>query len=203
MPLRLFDGWLDRYGDRVELVLISIAIVLAAAALILILDRALHRLLRRLRPRIQLPSETILTIGRAVSLLLWVAVGFLLLSFWGIAVSGLWTGFVSVAAVIGVGFLAVWTMISNVTASLFITMWRPFHLGAVVELLPENLKGRVVDRNLMFTVLREDNECALFIPNNLFFQKMFRVSARSDRSTFEFLEFEDQPPVALKRAAGD
>jgi small-conductance mechanosensitive channel len=203
MPLNFVAEWLDRYGIRIELVLASIAIILAAAASILIVDRTLHRLLRRLRPRIHLPVETVLVIGRLVSLLLWIAVAFVLLSVWGIAVSGLWTAFVSVAAVIGVGFLAVWTMISNITASLFITMWRPFHLGAVVELLPENLKGRVVDRNLMFTVLREDNERALLIPNNLFFQKMFRVSSRSDRYTFEFLECEDDPAAILRRAAGD
>jgi small-conductance mechanosensitive channel len=42
-------------------------------------------------------------------------------------------------------------------------------------MLPENLKGRAVDRNLMFTALREEGGTILQIPNNLFFQKMFRV----------------------------
>ena len=45
-----------------------------------------------------------------------------------------------------------------------------------VELLPENLKGRAVDRNLMFTVLAEDDGSFLQVPNNLFFQKIFRVA---------------------------
>jgi small-conductance mechanosensitive channel len=58
----------------------------------------------------------------------------------------------------------------------FITIWRPFHLGDNVELLPENLKGRVIDRNLMFTVLSEDSGATLLVANNLFFQKIFRVS---------------------------
>ncbi len=31
---------------------------------------------------------------------------------------------VSAAAIIGVGFLAVWTIIDNITASLFLTIWR-------------------------------------------------------------------------------
>ena len=30
-------------------------------------------------------------------------------------------------------------------------------------------------RNLMFTVLRAENGVRLFVPNNLFFQKIFRV----------------------------
>jgi hypothetical protein len=36
---------------------------------------------------------------------------------------------VSVATIIGVGFLATWAMVSNVTASLFLAIWRPFRLG--------------------------------------------------------------------------
>jgi small-conductance mechanosensitive channel len=55
-------------------------------------------------------------------------------------------------------------------------LWRPFHVGQTVEVLPENLKGRVVGRNLMFTMLSEDSGSVIQIPNSLFFQKMFRVS---------------------------
>jgi small-conductance mechanosensitive channel len=181
-------NWFSQYGIRVETLLGSVAILVVAGAAILTVNRTLQRLLRGLRPRIHLPPETVLQIARTASTLLWIGVAFVLLAFWGISVSGLWASFVSVAAVIGVGFLAVWTMISNITASLFITMWRPFHRGDTVELLPENLKGRAIDRNLMFTVLREGEGRALLIPNNLFFQKMFRVTTAGDRYLFEALE---------------
>ena len=67
-------------------------------------------------------------------------------------------------------------MTSNFTASFFLVLWRPFHVGQTVEVLPENLKGRVVGRNLMFTTLSEDSGSVLQIPNSLFFQKIFRVS---------------------------
>ena len=68
-------------------------------------------------------------------------------------------------------------MTSNLTASFFLVLWRPFHVGQTVEILPENVKGRVVDRNLMFTTLSEDSGSVLQIPNSLFFQKIFRVSS--------------------------
>src|ERR1700734_2073907 len=134
--------WIEHYGIRVEDLLGSVAIVISAAVMILSIERAAQRLLHRLPPRTHLPTETSLTIARALSMLLWVGVVFILLGFWGISVTGLWASLVSIAAVIGVGFLAVWTMISNITASLFITIWRPFHLGDTVEVLPEGLKGR-------------------------------------------------------------
>jgi small-conductance mechanosensitive channel len=60
--------------------------------------------------------------------------------------------------------------------------------GNVVEIIPENLKGRVIDRNLLFTVLREQNGGVLVIPNNLFVQKMFRVVDGHERTAFELLE---------------
>ena len=194
----------DHYGIRAELLLGSAAIVIVAGAIILAISRAVQRLMRRLRPRLHVPPETVLTVSRMVSALLWVAVGLILLAFWGISVTGLWASLVSVAAVIGVGFLAVWTMISNITASLFIAIWRPFHLGDTVELLPEGLKGKAIDRNLMFTVLREGESQALLIPNNLFFQKMFRVVSPDARYLFEALELEDTPlprPAVEARAA--
>jgi small-conductance mechanosensitive channel len=43
-------------------------------------------------------------------------------------------------------------------------------LCQTIELLPENLKGRVIDRNMMFTVVREEGGTLLQIPNNLFFE---------------------------------
>jgi small-conductance mechanosensitive channel len=74
-------------------------------------------------------------------------------------------------------------MISNFTASFFLVLWRPFQVGQTVEIFPENLKGRVVYRNLMFTTLSEESGSMLQIPNNLFFQKVFRVSSDVPVST--------------------
>src|SRR5258708_312894 len=88
--------------------------------------------------------------------------------------------------IIGGGFLATWTMISNVTANLLIAVLRPFRLGDTVEIIPENVKGQVVDRNMMFTALRERPGTTLHVPNNLFFQKLFRVTEQDAQNSFEF-----------------
>src|SRR5258708_32317966 len=107
----------------------------------------------------------------------------LALEIWGISLGGLWTLAVSAVTVVGVGFLATWTMVSNVTASFFIAIWKPFHLGDTVEVLPESLKGRAVDSNLMFVTVREDGGTLVQIPNNMVFQQMVRVSG-GDRTPF-------------------
>ena len=58
---------------------------------------------------------------------------------------------------------------------------RPFRVGDMVELLPEAMRRRVVDRNLMFVVPREQSGNIIQIPNSLFFQKMFRIGGHEDQ----------------------
>jgi small-conductance mechanosensitive channel len=198
--LQQFIAWMSAHV-RPEAMLGTVALLVFGGTAILAFTRVLRTVLRRVDPRLHIPYDTMLLVLRFVAGALWVLLGLVILGVWGVSVSGLWTFLASVGTLVGVGFLATWTMISNATATLLITIWRPFRLGQDVELLPENLKGRVIDRNLMFTALREKSGTILQIPNNLFFQKMFRVTA-SEQYLFEFLENEGErdrragePPV--------
>ncbi len=170
--------WLAISSVSLELVLATVVILIAAFITVSLFNRLMAGSIRGLEQRLSLPEELLLGFTRVIKGFVWLIAAMLILSLWGVSVSGLWTLLVSAATIIGVGFLAVWAMISNATASLFITVWRPFQFGDTVELLPENFKGRVTGRNLMFTVLREENGARLHVPNNLFFQKIFRVSQR-------------------------
>ena len=144
--------------------------------------------LRQLADKLRLPYDAALTATRLLIGALWIIAAMLVLEIWGVSVGGLWTLLVSAATLVGVGFLATWTMISNVTASFFIAFWHPFHLGDTIEMMPENLSGRVIDRNLMFVVIRESSGAIIQIPNNLFFQKMFKVRGGSEKTLFEEYE---------------
>jgi small-conductance mechanosensitive channel len=183
-------AWLEQNNLGIVTVVATAALLAATAVAVHVLNRVVRQVIRRFEARLHLPYSTVLVATRVVTSTLWLIGILLVLNLWGIGVGGVWTLLASTVAVIGVGFLAVWTIVSNVTAGFFLTVWRPFHLGQTVELLPEALKGRVVDRNMMFTVLREDGGGVLNVPNNLFFQKMFRVSDSKARSLFEHLEGE-------------
>jgi small-conductance mechanosensitive channel len=194
MSLNDIAGWLAQHDVSLIAVLATLALLVVAPAASHLIKRALQGSLRQPTVRLRLPYETVSTIARAVTAVIWIIAAALVLEIWGIGVGGLWTVLVSATAVIGVGFLATWTMVSNITASFFIAIWRPFHLGDTVEILPENLKGRVIDNNLMFLKLRESSGAVMHIPNNLFFQKMFRVTGTQNRSAFE--EFESDADFA-------
>ena len=179
-------NWLRHSNVNFAAVIATVLILLAAAAVITLFNRYIWKLLERLDRRVS--YETSLALTRTASAISWIIAAMFVLSLWGISLSGLWALLVSAAAVIGVAFLAVWAMISNITASFFLTIWRPFRLGQTVELLPENLKGQVIDRNMMFTSMREGGGSTLQVPNNLFFQKIFRVSGDPEPSFSKSLE---------------
>ena len=168
-------AWLDQQHVNFGTILTSAGVLVVAGLGIPLLRRFLRNWLDSVQARFHLADATISAIIRIVTGALLLIAALLILDAWGIALAGLWGLLVSAIAVIGVGFLATWAMISNFTASFFLTIWRPFRLGDTVVMLPENTEGRVTDRNLMFTVLREKDGSIVNVPNNLFFQKMFRV----------------------------
>jgi small-conductance mechanosensitive channel len=168
--------WLNPSDINFGAVIGTAVILAVAVAAIALVKRYIGKLLDGARRHFSISYETSLIITRSAAAAVWIVAAMLILNLWGIGMSGLWTLLVSTAAVVGVGFLAVWTIISNVTASLFLTIWRPFHLGQTVEILPDGMKGRAVSRDMMFTALHEESGSTLQIPNNIFFQRMFRVS---------------------------
>ena len=192
---------LERSDIDLPTALATIALLLVAFVGISLLKRLSRHVLWQVDRGRYLPYESLLMITRILTGALWLVTLLVVLNLWGVNISGLWTLLISMIAVLGVSFLAVWTIVSNMTASFFITVWRPFHLGQTVEILPENLKGRVIDRNLMFTVLRDEHGFVLQVPNNTFFQKMFRVADSRKKSLYEIFESEHHP-VAVQRSSG-
>ncbi|MGC8466808.1 MAG: mechanosensitive ion channel domain-containing protein [Acidithiobacillus sp.] len=163
---------------------------LAYSAILLVLgvllSRFLHgvfgKLLTLMERRRRVSRAYVAILRRVTGWFLWLLLGVILLRLWGLDVSAIWTTFVSMLAVIGVGLLAVWTMISNVTARFFIWFWRPLQMGQRVEIFPEGLCGEVVEENLMFTELRQEDGRVVVIPNNLFFQRVVRREALEDKA---------------------
>jgi len=55
-------------------------------------------------------------------------------------------------------------------------------MGQRIEIFPEGLSGEVIEENLMFTELRQEDGRVVVIPNNLFFQRVVRREPLEDKS---------------------
>lgn len=174
----LFDGtqWAI-WGQRALLV----AIVLVVALIVMRIGR---RILMNIQESRRLPDSVMLPIRRLLRGLVLLAGLLLALQFMGLSMAHIWTTLAGVLALIGVGFIAVWSVLSNIACSFMLMMFKPFRIGDHVELVENaagpNTGGRVSDVTLMYVVLREETEegpAFIQIPNNLFFQKVIRRRA--------------------------
>ena len=82
-----------------------------------------------------------------------------------------WTAIVAVLAMIAIGFVAVWSVMCNILCTLLIIIYRMFLVGDKVTIPSDNLVGTVIDLNLIYTTLREEDGQLIQVPNSTFFQK--------------------------------
>src|SRR5262245_45163681 len=117
-------AWFDRHDVTYVTLLLTAALVIGAAIVIPLLRRLVQAWLRRLEGTLHLSYGTTTTIARTGSGALWLIVALLVLDTWGVSVGGVWTLLVSAAALIGVGFLATWTMVRTVKGRLMLAISR-------------------------------------------------------------------------------
>jgi hypothetical protein len=98
----------------------------------------------------------------------------LILAELGIEIAPLWTLISAVLAMIAIGFVAVWSVVSNTLCALMLLVCQPFKVGSTVELVGAGVRGKVVNFNLIYTTLRDEQGDLIEVPNNAFFQQPIR-----------------------------
>ncbi len=163
--------WIKWFKSNWNHLVIAGGIVLVA----IVVERLVTRALHRLQSAGTLPPLQARFMRRGVQWLALLMVGVAIFSICGEGIA-VWKYLSAVLAVIGVGFVAQWSFLSNVLAGFIILIWRPFRVGDRVELPPDGPAGRVEDINTMFTVLRGDDGSRFAMPNNLFLQRPIKCS---------------------------
>jgi small-conductance mechanosensitive channel len=119
-------------------------------------------------------------------------VQFILTGFWTIvtlAILGIITGFsykdvglifTSIFAVLGVALFAQWSILSNVTASVIVFFFFPYHVGDHVKIIDgeDTIEGIILEITLFHVILKYEDTHITY-PNSLVFQKA--VVIRKDK----------------------
>lgn len=143
-------------------------LVVLAGAVIAYL--CLVRGLKTLENRGHLPPRLIGTLRRSTLWLILVASILLFLQSIGVLHS-VATAVSGVFALVAIGFVAVWSVLSNTLCSLILMVIRPFRVGDTIGFPPDAYRGRVVNFNMLFTTLETEDGMLLQVPNNTFFQR--------------------------------
>ena len=99
----------------------------------------------------------------------------------GLGIGSIWTFVTTTLALVAVGFIAVWSVISNVLCALLLISIRPFRIGDEIAIVDtsspdKELRGVVINIDWFYTSLAPigDPDSLLLVPNTVFFQKYIR-----------------------------
>lgn len=142
------------------------------------------RALKKIAAKGFLDYQLRIILGGIVKWILIVVVILLCLGFFGVSVGTLWAALSGMLALIAVGFIAVWSVLSNILCSILLIIFPPFRIGDEIEIQEPTsnffVRGKVVGTNMLFTSLEATNpedeadSTILRVPNNIFFQKYVR-----------------------------
>jgi len=115
-------------------------------------------------------------IKKIVQILLLTITLIFILTVWGVDQSELFVFMASVLTVIGIALFAQWSLLSNLTSGLIIFFNQSVKLDDTIVILDKDyeLEGRISDVTLFFVKLKTKNGEEVFLPNNVFLQKMIK-----------------------------
>jgi small-conductance mechanosensitive channel len=140
----------------------------------IIINFAIGRLMKLFAVKARFTDREVAPFRRVVQLAVFATSIVLILEIFGINLGGIWAVLSTMLAIVGVGFVASWSMLSNSFCTFMILMFRPFAIGDEIEFAGEPVHGKVVDLNFLYTTLRCDDGSDMQIPNNFFFQKVLK-----------------------------
>lgn len=149
---------------------VALAIMVGAFIINFIVGRALKLLARRT----SLTDADVLPFRNVVRWAVRIMAAILVLGVFGFELGGIWAMISTILAMVAIGFVAVWSLLSNLSSTFLVLFFRPFQIGDDLEFAGEPVKGRVIDLSYFYTTLLAEDGRWVQIPNNLFFQKTLK-----------------------------
>ncbi|MBI3142351.1 MAG: mechanosensitive ion channel [Bacteroidetes bacterium] len=151
----------------------SLALVLAIAMLRMLVRRVVVRRLLAAN----FGHERRVIASRAFNILYVVIALAILAAIWGLEGKQVLAFAASILAVVGIGFFAQWSLLSNITAGLILYFGHPMKIGDHITILDgENtLNGTVEDISLFFIFVKSKDGVTYTMPNSVAIQKTITI----------------------------
>lgn len=96
---------------------------------------------------------------------------------WNIDRSQLMVFITSTITLVGVGFIAQWSILANVTSSLILFFNHPMKLGQEIQILDKeyDINGTLVDISFFFLYIKTDDGETITIPNSVVLSKVIKI----------------------------
>ena len=113
----------------------------------------------------------------------------------GVPISHVFATLSAVLVLVAVGFVAVWSVLSNILCSFLLLLFPPFSFGDEIELKEPDkefgFRGKVINLNLFYTTLQAcvngiEGPETFRIPNTMFFQRIITCHEKNDGRDLKF-----------------
>jgi len=113
---------------------------------------------------------------KAISTFMYLVLAGILILIWGIEPSQLTAYLASLFTVLGIAFLAQWSIISNITSTLIVFFNHQVNIGDTVVILDKdfNVEGTISDIGIFFIIIKVEENEYVSLPSNVFMQKMIK-----------------------------
>lgn len=105
---------------------------------------------------------------------------------WGLEGSKVVTFIGTALTIVGVGFFAQWSLLSNITSGLILFFSHPLKIGDYIAIVDKDfpLQGQIEDITLFFIYVRDHEDRVFSISNTIMIQKTFRLLDSRDIDSF-------------------
>jgi small-conductance mechanosensitive channel len=119
---------------------------------------------------------------RIVNLLLSITAIVFISAIWGVKQSQMTVFISSAMAVLGIAFVAQWSLLSNITAGLILFFNHPLKIGDHIKIIEKDfvIEGIISDITFFFVHIKTENKEKISIANNIFMQKNISIVLQKD-----------------------
>ena len=145
----------------------TFVILLAGLLLQKLLQKTIDRYVRKYR----LAHRRNLAMHKTKTVFVYICMVIGIVLLWGVALENVWVSIVGLLGLIAIGFVAVWSILSNVVAGILLFFNQTLRIEEQIELLPDGIGGKVLDINSFFVIIVDEEGNKFHVPNNFFFQR--------------------------------
>jgi small-conductance mechanosensitive channel len=154
-------------------ILLTLGLVIVIVLLVLLIKSTVKRI--TLLRKIEINRKKVIL--NLCYLLLYILAGSALALIWGVEIKQFTLFISSVLAVLGIGFFAQWSILSNLTASVILFFNHPVRIGDRIRILDADFDftGEVKDITGFYFFMKTDKGEYISLPNSLVIQKGIQI----------------------------
>jgi len=165
----------DKYDVQIFETLILLAILI-------VVNFIIRKWSSRIAKKFHLGLERRKITLKVISLLFMLLGVISLTGIWGLDQKELFVFFTSTVTVLGVGFFATWSILSNITSGILLFFNHPLHIGDNIKILDKEMpvEGTLKDISMFFMHIETVDGQTITIPNSVVTQKIISISQNNN-----------------------